>query len=102
MGDLSFLRLVEDLAFCAVPLIASHAAGPEADAAATILPEAELFLTPAGAEVLAGGDDHVAASGIDRWWGGTRLLGKAVWRYDRRRERLIPPTGKASTEPGID
>jgi hypothetical protein len=30
-------------------------------------------------------------SGIDRWWAGTRLVGRDVWRYDRKTQRLVPP-----------
>ncbi len=45
--------------------------------------EAELELTMAGEDVLAGEEDHVELSGLDRWWAGTRLSGRSVWRYDR-------------------
>ena len=53
--------------------------------------DAELELTIAGEEVLAGEVDHVDLSGLDRWWAGTRLLGRAVWRFDRDTARLVPP-----------
>ena len=53
--------------------------------------DAELSLTMAGEDVRDGGEDHVALSGIDRWWGGTRLLGRSVWRYDREAQTLVPP-----------
>jgi hypothetical protein len=45
----------------------------------------------AGEDVLAGGDDHVMLNGIDRWWAGTRLLGRDVWRYDREAKALVSP-----------
>jgi hypothetical protein len=88
MGDLSFFCLLDDLAFCPVPLIAGMP--PAADTAAR-RSEATLALTMAGEDVLAGEDDHIALNGIDRWWGGTRLAGGSAWRYDRRRARLVAP-----------
>ena len=48
-----------------------------------------------GEEVLAGQEDHVALSGIDRWWAGTHLQGRAVWRYDRGDRRLVAPGAAA-------
>jgi hypothetical protein len=45
----------------------------------------------AGEDVLKREADHVALSGIDRWWAGTRLIGHEVWRFDRERQRLVPP-----------
>lgn len=47
----------------------------------------------AGQDVLAGEDDHVAMSGLDRWWAGTRLVGRKVWRYDRAAGKLVAPGG---------
>jgi hypothetical protein len=38
--------------------------------------------TAAGADVLAGRRDQVRLNGIDRWWGGLRLVGHEVrWRW---------------------
>jgi Domain of unknown function (DUF1835) len=46
--------------------------------------------TAAGADVLAGREDHVRLNGVDRWVGGVRLSGRAVpWRYDERLESLV-------------
>jgi hypothetical protein len=87
MGDLSFFRLIEDLAFCAVPLIT----GVVEPAAPAGFDDAHLELTMAGDSVLAGAEDHVTLSGIDRWWAGTHLVGRAVWRYDRGSRRLVAP-----------
>lgn len=86
MGDTSFFRLIEDLALCAVPLIAGFPTGaPEA------LREAELALSDAGAGVLAGAEDHINLNGADRWWAGTRLHGRSVWRFDRDSRRPVAP-----------
>ena len=90
MGDLSFFRLVEDMAFCRVPLVAGLPP-PGEIADEERYADARLELTMAGRDVLAGEDDHVALNGIDRWWGGTHLTDESVWRYDRRRGRLVPP-----------
>jgi len=92
MGDLSFFHLLEDLASCPVPLIAGFTPPARADDIARF-GKARLALTAAGEDVLAGEDDHIALNGIDRWWGGTHLTGESVWRYDRRRSRLIAPSG---------
>jgi hypothetical protein len=94
MGDRSFFRLLEDLAFCPVPLI--DGLPPHGHDDAKRFRSAMLALSIAGDDVLNGGDDHIALSGIHRWWGGTLLnagpLTPAVWRYDRRRRRLLPPS----------
>ena len=92
MGDLSFFRLIEDLASGAVPLIAGLPPSGE-DPHGGALAGASLALTDAGEAVLAGGADHVALNGLDRWLGGTRLLGRDVWRFDRGEMRLVPPEG---------
>jgi hypothetical protein len=92
MGDLSFFRLLDDLASCDVPLIAGLAPPGTAEDDAERFADAELELTAAGKDVLAGDKDHVALSGLDRWWAGTRLEGRAVWRYDRAEMKLVPPT----------
>src|SRR5258707_11878477 len=89
MGDLSLFHLIEDMAFCRVPLVAGLAP-PGEIADAERYADARLELTMAGEDVLAGEDDHIAMNGIDRWWAGTHLSEGSVWRYDRRRGRLVP------------
>jgi hypothetical protein len=91
MGDWSFFRLLDDLAFCEVPLIAGLAPPSPADTGTERYRDAQLELTMAGEDVLAGEEDHVALSGIDRWWGGTHLVGHRVWRYERGARRLASP-----------
>ena len=91
MGDWSFFRLLDDLASCNVPLIAGLAPAGTDEEDLQRFAEAELELTAAGEDVAAGRADHVALSGIDRWWAGTRLKGRVVWRYDREAMRLVPP-----------
>jgi hypothetical protein len=91
MGDLPLFRLLEDLAFCPVPLIDGLAPPARADDGSRFS-TARLALTVAGEDVLAGKDDQIPLNGIDRWWGGTHLAGESVWRYDRHRGRLIAPS----------
>ncbi len=91
MGDWSVFRLLDDLASCAVPLIAGLPIPSPGAFGDERFRDAELELTIAGEEVLAGEVDHVDLSGLDRWWAGTRLLGHTVWRFDRDAARLVPP-----------
>ncbi len=91
MGDWSFFHLLDDLASCDVPLIAGLPPPAAADTDTERFREAELELTAAGEQVLAGEEDHVALSGLDRWWAGTRLEGRSVWRFDRGARHLVAP-----------
>jgi hypothetical protein len=94
MGDDSFFCLLDDLASSDVPLIAGLAPAFDGEGDSERFREAELELTMAGDDVLAGASDHVAMSGVDRWWAGTRLRGRDVWRYDREARLLHPPLGQ--------
>ena len=94
MGDSSFYGLLDDLASADVPLVAGLAPPAAADDDRERFEDAELELTMAGDDVLAGDADHVAMSGVDRWWAGTRLLGRDVWHYDRDQRLLHPPVGQ--------
>lgn len=92
MGDWSFFHLIDDLAFCSVPLVtglARRSADPDEDGAR--FRDAALELTLAGEDVLAGEEDHVTLNGLDRWWGGTHLDGHSVWRYVPETGGLVPP-----------
>jgi hypothetical protein len=94
MGDSSFYGLLDDLASCDIPLIAGLAPPAATEDDRERLEDAALELTMAGDEVLAGDADHVTMSGLDRWWAGTRLLGRDVWRYDREARLLQAPVGQ--------
>jgi Domain of unknown function (DUF1835) len=91
MGDWSFFHILDDLASCDVPLIAGLAPSAAGETDSERFQDAELELTMAGEDVLSGEDDHVAMSALDRWWAGTRLLGREVWRYDRGAGKLVAP-----------
>lgn len=91
MGDTSFYGLIDDLSFCSVPLISGIAPPDKHEADAERIQSANLELTLAGEQVADSEDDHVAINGLDRWWGGTRLLGNQVWRFDRDAGKLVAP-----------
>lgn len=93
MGDWSFFRLIDDLAGAPEPLVSGlPTAFPSSDGAlAEIYLHSEVALTSIGRAVLAGAIDHVRVNGIDRWWAGTRLHGRAAWRWDAGAARLVPP-----------
>jgi hypothetical protein len=84
-GDLSFHRLLRQLAAPPRPLLRLETAGGSSPRAL------RLSLTASGREVLAGKDDWVRMRGIDRWLGGVHLHGReAQWRWDPDRSRLVP------------
>jgi hypothetical protein len=91
MGDASFFRILDDLASSEIPLIAGLAPPGAPEEEAERIDDANLELTVAGEDVLSGAEDHVVLSGIDRWWAGTRLNGRSVWRYERSTRQLVPP-----------
>lgn len=95
MGDLSFWRWIDGLAFAPVPLIRGVREG--GIAAARSREEVRAYLTAtlsvsdAGRAVLAGKADFAAVNPIDRWLGGTHLTKDNLWRWDDGARALIPP-----------
>lgn len=92
MGDASFFAMLGALAFAEIPLIAGYTPVTGVDDPRETLALPTLELTEAGRAVLAGEADHVALNGLDRWWAGTRLKGRDVWRYERASTTLLPPS----------
>ena len=93
MGDASFASILLDLARCEEKLISGLPEGREPLGNEDLL---ELFalplgLTEFGRSVLDGEADAIARNGIDRWWGGTHLVGRDCWRYDRDMGAVIAP-----------
>jgi hypothetical protein len=95
MNDFTFSRRIEALMTAATPLIVGRTGGflelrrrlqTDAHPEQKLWPAAsgdELTLTAAGKAVLAGEADAVELNGIDRWFGGVHLTGKAPpWRWD--------------------
>jgi hypothetical protein len=84
MGDLSFSRLLQDLASAPRPLLRLEPA-PNGS-----LRSLRVSLTTTGREVLEGRDDWIGIRGIDRWLGGVHLQGpEAAWRWDTEAGKLI-------------
>jgi hypothetical protein len=51
----------------------------------------KLALTPLGYTILAQTDDFARHNPIRRWWGGTKLTNKHLWRWDSDNKTLIVP-----------
>lgn len=98
MGDASFFRWLDGLAFAPEPLISGLPgrcpiganAGYGEPEAKTYL-GADIRLTPFGTEVLAGRADHAGVNPVDRWLGGTHLINGGLWRWNRTTEALVAP-----------
>jgi hypothetical protein len=83
LGDLSFHRLLRELAAPPRPLLRLDTAGGSSPRGL------RLSLTASGREVLAGQDDWVRMRGIDRWLGGVHLEGaESPWRWNSETGRL--------------
>ncbi|MFS8097037.1 DUF1835 domain-containing protein [Lentzea alba] len=78
LGDTWCFLLMERLAHAPVPLLGTDE---------RITRHTRLTLTPAGARVLAGEEDHVTLNGVDRWIGGVHLRPHhPQWRWDEGTE----------------
>ena len=77
VADMELMELTRSLASGATPLLDDASGVPS--------------LTRAGRDVLDGRADRVTLCGIDRWFGGVHLQGRAVpWRWDGDRGRIVP------------
>jgi hypothetical protein len=68
MGDLAFFRYVDGLRREPFPLLVDDGSG--------------LRITKTGEDVLNGKADRVRLRGIERWYGGVRMTGGNVWRWN--------------------
>jgi hypothetical protein len=101
MGDWSFYRVLDGLAFAPEPLLGGLPARFPADGTDSQRDRylhAQIELTAHGINVHGGASDNLSVNAIDRWWGGTHLLGHSCWRWDRAESRLISPSGAAQPE----
>ncbi|WP_421723646.1 DUF1835 domain-containing protein [Bauldia sp.] len=96
MGDNTFFAIVDDLLGAPTPLITGVDRIVNVADQIDHLRSSRLSLTEAGRAVLGGTADHVALDGVNRWWAGTRLEGRDVWRYDRDAAALVPPRASAA------
>jgi hypothetical protein len=51
----------------------------------------KLSLTPLGDAIVAHTDDFARHNPIRRWWGGTKLTNKNLWRWDQDNQVLVAP-----------
>jgi len=90
MGDLSFFRILRELARGREPLV-TWDAPPRAGTTASA--KADVRVTEVGRDVLEGHVDHVRLNGVDRWLGGVHLTGTEIaWRWDSSKGRLVSRT----------
>jgi hypothetical protein len=69
LGDWSFFRYLDGLRRGPLPLLFEE-------------PSGGLTLTRVGEDVLAGRADRVRLRGVERWYGGVRMTGGNVWRWN--------------------
>jgi hypothetical protein len=53
--------------------------------------KSKLALTPIGYGILGQVDDFARHNQISRWWGGTKLTNKKLWRWDQDNKELVAP-----------
>jgi hypothetical protein len=86
MGDYSFYRILRQLASGKSPLI-------DASGLPAMIEEwsgVAVSMSASGRRVLEGLTDRIALNGIDEWLGGVHFRdGQPLWRWDRKRERLV-------------
>src|SRR5687767_3932646 len=100
-GDSSAASYIERLSRGATPLVVypsgERVHAPQTEAQTREFHNAELVLTDAGREVLAGRQDWIRLGGTDRWLGGVHLDGSnARWRWDGDSRRVIETDGQRS------
>lgn len=97
LGDASFFRRLDGLAFGERPLIEGLPGSSQDYCGSRAVPDhgyaefarARLRLTRTGRAVLAGRIDHRVANRADHWVGGTHISPAALIRYDRAEGRLV-------------
>lgn len=89
--------LLDGLARCREPLVSGLKEGPftlemlDDRARRRRYNKSKLALTPLGYAILAQTDDFADHNPIRRWWGGTRLINKHLWRWDTDNQMLVAP-----------
>jgi hypothetical protein len=89
--------LLDGLARCRKPLVSGLKEGPftmelhDDRERRKRYNKSKLALTPLGCAVLAQTDDFARHNPIRRWWGGTKLTNKHLWRWDTDNKALVAP-----------
>jgi RNA polymerase sigma factor (sigma-70 family) len=91
MGDLSFFRILKEMARAHCPLVHIEDAGPlDFRESTKNFARVPIRITEIGQNVLDCRADYIKLNGIDRWLGGVHLTGStAIWRWDDDRARLV-------------
>jgi hypothetical protein len=96
LGDSSFFKRIDGLAFAATPLIEGVpfpskriAGGPEHRDQYFTFVGSSVGMTEAGRAALAGRFDHTRENKIDRWLGGTHLMPETPWRRDENGRPIL-------------
>ena len=102
LGDLSFFRRIDEMAFAETPLLAGPRSasnrGPTGGAADYHgFARTTLTVTDAGRAALAERFDHARDNGIDRWLGGTHLTSGSLWRRNRERAAIASMSRRATS-----
>ena len=90
-------ELLDKLAHCPSPAVSGLEEGPFTlemianTARYTRYNQSKLSLTPLGTAILEGREDFSRHNPIRRWWGGTKLTNKQLWRWDPANQTIIPP-----------
>ena len=89
--------LLDGLARCRKPLVSGLKEGPftmelhdDRERRGRYF-KSKLALTPLGHAVLTQTDDFARHNRVRRWWGGTGLTNKNLWRWDSDNKVLIAP-----------
>jgi len=95
MGDLSFARLIDEIAHAGEPLISAPDGAPLTP---LDYPDREYFnqkvaLTEFGTSVLMGAANHVRHNGVDRWIGGVHLTSGACYWHSAEAGGLLDHEG---------
>ncbi|MCA9394251.1 MAG: DUF1835 domain-containing protein [Candidatus Omnitrophica bacterium] len=88
LGDWSFVKYLEELAFCPSPLIEGYTTRLSRGSAQEVYQQ-QISLTAAGRDVVQGTLNHLVLNGIDRWIGGTHLTPDNLYCFDPRQECLV-------------
>ncbi|WP_409344294.1 sigma-70 family RNA polymerase sigma factor [Paenibacillus sp. MBLB4367] len=95
MGDLQYWHCLAKLSQGPKPLLAidGSQAFPDFKDPAPSFHRSRVDLTELGLRVLEGKEDWIAVNGIDEWYGGVHLHGRAVpWRWDTSQQKLVSGT----------